>query len=98
MLRRVILDPERGQNNADNPERHVKKKDPVPGGVSGNKSADGRADHWSGEPRPGDISNCSHQIALLRAAKNDETADSYHHRAADSLDDASHGELPYSVA
>ena len=77
-----------GHDDADQADRHVDQKDPMPGRIGGNEAAERRAADRPDQRRHGEQRHGVEQRRLFNAAHHDEAADRRHHRAAHALNDA----------
>ena len=81
------------QHDADEPDRNVDQKDPVPGEIGGDEAAQGRPDHRADQRRHRHPRHRADQRALVDRAQQHEAADRRHHRAAQPLQDAGADEV-----
>src|SRR5580704_13668968 len=56
--------------DANQSKRHIEEKDPAPGCVGRNESADWGAKHWRHQAGPRDKRSCPQQMLFFRAAQD----------------------------
>ncbi len=88
----------RGDEECCDAQRQVDDEDPAPGGIRRQHAAERGCDHRRDQRWPGQIRKRLDQLSGRGLSQDDEPANRYHHRAADSLQDAKSGELAQAGA
>src|SRR3984885_6734156 len=92
-----VFNPEHGQDESDDAEWKIEKKDPVPACVGSNEAAEGWAENEGGESGPGNVCDGLGQLLLGSGAQDDKSAYGDHHCSANALQDAGKSELREGV-
>ena len=92
-----IADEACGEYDAENPDRDIDPKDPLPVDIGGDEAAERRSDHGTDHSRNGEPGEGRDELGLRHCAQNDEPADRHHHRPAHALDNAIQHEVEERV-
>ena len=93
-----VADEQIDQNDPQDADRDVDKKDPAPRGVGDDKAAERRPHHRADQRRDADIGHRPHQVGFRHRPQQHEAADRHHHRPAHALHDARDDEAGSELA